>query len=148
MATAAVDRTLKVWDVRKLEGPLQQYKLHAVASNLAFSQRGLLAIGMGNVVEVQVYCVKAQHIIVVSYDANLFVLQKQVSRSCTGISIQQSLILSFVICFVNILSSEPNYTNIIFHSFRFYHFGVQFCLLGGTLNRNFTVVSGIVELPK
>lgn len=53
MATAAVDRTLKVWDVRKLVGPLQQYKLHAVASNLAFSQRGLLAIGMGNVVEVQ-----------------------------------------------------------------------------------------------
>jgi U3 small nucleolar RNA-associated protein 7 len=53
MATAAVDRTLKVWDVRKLEGPLQQYKLHAVASNLAFSQRGLLAVGMGNVVEVQ-----------------------------------------------------------------------------------------------
>jgi U3 small nucleolar RNA-associated protein 7 len=53
MATAAVDRTLKVWDVRKLEGPLQQYKLHAVASDLAFSQRGLLAVGMGNVVEVQ-----------------------------------------------------------------------------------------------
>jgi U3 small nucleolar RNA-associated protein 7 len=53
MATAAVDRTLKVWDIRKLEGPLQQYKLHAVASNLAFSQQGLLALGMGNVVEVQ-----------------------------------------------------------------------------------------------
>ena len=52
MATAAVDRTLKVWDVRKLAGPLQHYKLHAVASNLAFSQRGLLAVGMGNVAEV------------------------------------------------------------------------------------------------
>jgi len=52
MATAAVDRTLKVWDVRKLVGPLQHYKLHAVASNLAFSQRGLLAVGMGNVAEV------------------------------------------------------------------------------------------------
>jgi U3 small nucleolar RNA-associated protein 7 len=53
MATAAVDRTLKVWDVRKLEGPVQNYRLRAVASNLAFSQRGLLAVGMGNVAEVQ-----------------------------------------------------------------------------------------------
>jgi U3 small nucleolar RNA-associated protein 7 len=65
MATAAVDRTLRVWDVRKLEGPLQQYKLRAVASNLAFSHRGLLAIGMGNVVEVHVYCKKTRHFIVV-----------------------------------------------------------------------------------
>jgi len=56
MATAAVDRTLKVWDVRKLEGPLQHYKLHAVASNLAFSQRGLLAVGMGNVAEIYKDC--------------------------------------------------------------------------------------------
>jgi hypothetical protein len=75
MATAAVDRTLKVWDVRKLEGPLQQYKLHAVASNLAFSQRGLLAVGMGNVVEVTdnicfIYSIKSLHFIV-SYSCDL-----------------------------------------------------------------------------
>jgi U3 small nucleolar RNA-associated protein 7 len=77
MATAAVDRTLRVWDVRKLKGPLQQYELHAVASNLAFSQRGLLAVGMGNVVEVHVYCKKKHDtLLLLSYDVDLIVLQK------------------------------------------------------------------------
>ncbi|PSN46388.1 WD repeat-containing protein 46 [Blattella germanica] len=51
MATSAVDRTLRIWDLRQLEGPLQQYKLCAVANNLTFSQRDILAVGMGNVVE-------------------------------------------------------------------------------------------------
>ncbi|KAJ9582025.1 hypothetical protein L9F63_003608, partial [Diploptera punctata] len=52
MATSAVDRTLNIWDVRSLDGPLQKYKLNAIANNLAFSQRGLLAVGQGNVVEI------------------------------------------------------------------------------------------------
>lgn len=52
MATAAVDNTFKIWDIRQLKGPLQTYKVNATASNLAFSQKGLLAVGMGNIVEV------------------------------------------------------------------------------------------------
>jgi len=52
MATSAVDRTVNIWDVRKLDGPLQKYRLPAVTNNLAFSQQGLLALGQGNIVEV------------------------------------------------------------------------------------------------
>ncbi|XP_056648918.1 WD repeat-containing protein 46 [Diorhabda sublineata] len=56
MATSATDRELKIWDVRKLEGPVQQYKLIQSANNLNFSQKRLLSIGMGNVVEVYRDC--------------------------------------------------------------------------------------------
>lgn len=52
MATAASNREVKIWDVRKLEGPVQDYKLISAASNLAFSQKKMLGLGMGNVVEV------------------------------------------------------------------------------------------------
>lgn len=52
MATAATNRELKIWDIRKLEGPLQEYKLINAATNLAFSQKKMLGVGSGNVVEV------------------------------------------------------------------------------------------------
>lgn len=55
MATTAIDQTLKVWDIRKLEGPLQSYKLRATPNNINFSQKHLLAVGMGNVIEVYRY---------------------------------------------------------------------------------------------
>lgn len=51
LATAAVDSTLKIWDVRTYKC-LQSYKIGAGASNLAFSQQGLLAVSLGNIVEV------------------------------------------------------------------------------------------------
>ncbi|XP_050303396.1 WD repeat-containing protein 46 [Anthonomus grandis grandis] len=56
MATSASNRELKIWDVRKLEGPVQEYKLVTAATNLAFSQKKMLAVGMGNVVEVYRDC--------------------------------------------------------------------------------------------
>ncbi|XP_044259955.1 WD repeat-containing protein 46 isoform X2 [Tribolium madens] len=56
LATAASNRELKIWDVRKLSGPLQQYKLITAANNLNFSQKNMLALGMGNVVEVYRDC--------------------------------------------------------------------------------------------
>lgn len=55
MATSATNREVKVWDIRKLEGPLQEYKLISAASNLAFSQKKMLGLGMGNVVEIYRY---------------------------------------------------------------------------------------------
>nr|CAD7416503.1 unnamed protein product [Timema poppensis] len=58
MATASVGSSLKIWDVRMLSGPLQDYKLRGAPSSLAFSQRGMLAVGAGNMVEVYRDCCK------------------------------------------------------------------------------------------
>lgn len=54
MATSAVDHHMNIWDIRNLRGPLQKYRLHSVASELAFSQRSSLALAMGNIVEVSI----------------------------------------------------------------------------------------------
>ncbi|CAH1100101.1 unnamed protein product [Psylliodes chrysocephalus] len=56
MATSASNRELKIWDVRKLDGPVQEYKLIQAANHLNFSQKRMLALGMGNVVEVYRDC--------------------------------------------------------------------------------------------
>ncbi|KAG5879730.1 hypothetical protein JTB14_033332 [Gonioctena quinquepunctata] len=56
MATSSSNRELKIWDVRKLEGPVQEYKLIQPANNIAFSQKKMLAVGMGNVVEIYRDC--------------------------------------------------------------------------------------------
>lgn len=55
MGTSACQRDLKVWDVRQLCGPLQSYKLvGGSASDLAFSQSGLLAASCANTVQVNI----------------------------------------------------------------------------------------------
>ena len=51
MATSSIDRTLKIWDLRTYK-TLQSYKLGACASQLAFSHTGLLAAGVGDIVQV------------------------------------------------------------------------------------------------
>lgn len=51
MATASIDRSLKIYDVRTYNC-LQTYRLGAAAGYLNFSQKGLLSVGLGNVVEV------------------------------------------------------------------------------------------------
>lgn len=56
MATTAVDKSLKIWDIRKLSGPVQHYNLQSTATNLSFSQKNLLALGMGNIVEIYNGC--------------------------------------------------------------------------------------------
>ena len=52
MATAAVDRTLKIWDARNTFHCLRQYHIEAGASKLNFSGRGLLGVALGDRVQV------------------------------------------------------------------------------------------------
>ncbi|XP_052220882.1 WD repeat-containing protein 46-like isoform X1 [Dreissena polymorpha] len=51
MATSGIDRTLKIWDLRTYK-MLHSYKVPMGAGQMAFSQQGLLATGMGNIVQV------------------------------------------------------------------------------------------------
>lgn len=52
MATSGLDRHVKIWDIRSLNGPISDYILSSSANQLAISQRGLVAFGMGNICEV------------------------------------------------------------------------------------------------
>lgn len=56
LATAAVDKSVHIWDLRNLNGPLQKYRLNSIASNLEFSQKNMLAVSMGNIIEVYNDC--------------------------------------------------------------------------------------------
>ncbi|XP_045445591.1 WD repeat-containing protein 46 [Melitaea cinxia] len=56
MATSGVDRSLKIWDIRNLDGPLQHYKLRTAPVDLEFSQKDMLAVGLGSIVEVYNNC--------------------------------------------------------------------------------------------
>ncbi|KAK7014075.1 WD repeat-containing protein 46 [Halocaridina rubra] len=51
-ATAGVNREIKLWDARNLGESMHTYRVGSGASTLAFSQKKLLAVAMGNVVEV------------------------------------------------------------------------------------------------
>ena len=51
LATSSTDRTVKVWDLRTYQ-PVCHYSVGAGASQLQWSQRGLLATSFGNRVEV------------------------------------------------------------------------------------------------
>lgn len=52
MATSGLDKHVKIWDIRSLKGPTCDYVLRYPANQLAVSQRGLLAMGMGNQCEI------------------------------------------------------------------------------------------------
>ncbi|XP_026757914.2 WD repeat-containing protein 46 [Galleria mellonella] len=56
MATSGVDRSMKIWDIRNLDGPLQDYRLRSAPVELEFSQKDMLAVGLGEVVEVYNDC--------------------------------------------------------------------------------------------
>ncbi|KAL4714009.1 hypothetical protein ACJJTC_008363 [Scirpophaga incertulas] len=56
MATSGVDRSMKIWDIRNLDGPVQDYRLRSSPVDLEFSQKDMLAVGLNNVVEVYENC--------------------------------------------------------------------------------------------
>ncbi|KAG6459502.1 hypothetical protein O3G_MSEX011416 [Manduca sexta] len=56
MATSGVDRSMKIWDIRKLDGPLQHYMLRSAPVDLEFSQKNMLAVGLGDIVEIYDNC--------------------------------------------------------------------------------------------
>lgn len=55
MATAGIDRVVKIWDLRTYKH-LQSYRLGGAPGFMNFSQKGLLSLGIGNVVEVYKDC--------------------------------------------------------------------------------------------
>ncbi|XP_018644625.1 hypothetical protein Smp_120350 [Schistosoma mansoni] len=52
LATCGVDRKLKIWDLRSSYDPLSEISLSISASTINFSQKGLLALGAANTVQV------------------------------------------------------------------------------------------------
>lgn len=52
LATCGLDKSVKIWDIRALSGPTIEYKIRMPAQHMAISQKGLLALAMGNVCEV------------------------------------------------------------------------------------------------
>lgn len=52
LATSGLDKTLKIWDIRALSGPVVEYRTRMPATQIDMSQKQLLALAMGNVCEV------------------------------------------------------------------------------------------------
>lgn len=57
MATSGVDRSMKIWDIRNLDGPIQDYRLRSAPVDLEFSQKDMLAVGLDEVVEIYKYAI-------------------------------------------------------------------------------------------
>lgn len=68
MATSGMDRSIRIWDVRKLTGPLQDYKVRTSPRNMVFSQTGCLAVAINNVVDVSTDISNTKHNIWLSYN--------------------------------------------------------------------------------
>ncbi|KAF8560885.1 hypothetical protein P879_11532 [Paragonimus westermani] len=54
LATCALDRKLKIWDIRSTYDPLSEICLPLSATCLAYSQQGLLALGAGNTIQASI----------------------------------------------------------------------------------------------
>ncbi|XP_012176127.2 WD repeat-containing protein 46 [Bombus terrestris] len=52
MATSCPNKSIKIWDIRQLAGPVHDYRVRSPIYHLSYSQTGKIAMAMGNVVEV------------------------------------------------------------------------------------------------
>ncbi|KAL7019792.1 hypothetical protein ACKWTF_011253 [Chironomus riparius] len=52
LATAGMDKLVKLWDTRSFKEPLTQYKTKAIVHNIALSQRNVMALAIGDKCEI------------------------------------------------------------------------------------------------
>lgn len=52
MATAGMDRLVKLWDTRMFKEPMTQYKTRSIVHNIALSQRNVMALALGDSCEI------------------------------------------------------------------------------------------------
>lgn len=52
LTTSGLDKSVKVWDLRSLSGPVVEYRTQMPVTEMVVSQKGLMAFGMGNVCEI------------------------------------------------------------------------------------------------
>lgn len=52
LATSGLDKSIKIWDIRSLSGPTREFKTRLPVTDIAISQKGLMAFAMGNVCEI------------------------------------------------------------------------------------------------
>lgn len=52
LTTSGLDKSVKIWDLRSLSGPVVEYRTQMPVTEMAVSQKGLMAFGMGNVCEI------------------------------------------------------------------------------------------------
>lgn len=98
MATAAMDKKIKLWDLRKLDSELQNIPGHA--KTLDFSQKGLLARGTGSFVQIlgdlsstQNYNRYMSHSMAKGYQIRKVLFRPYEDVLCTGHSMGWSSIL-------------------------------------------------------
>lgn len=52
LATSGLDKSVRIWDIRQLSGPTVEYHTRIAPNEIQISQKGLLALAMGNVCEI------------------------------------------------------------------------------------------------
>lgn len=52
LATAGIDRQIKLWDTRMFKQPLTDYKTRTPVNHISLSQKNVMAVAMGNVCEI------------------------------------------------------------------------------------------------
>ena len=83
MATTGADSSLKIWDLRTYNC-LQSYRMGCGPSNATFSQKGLLAVSLGNIVEVN--CVFSLSLFLFNFDMLDWAREQPSNKGCASMS--------------------------------------------------------------